>query len=151
MQAGVEGFLEELIVRRELSDNFCHYGAGCISAPFSQRGLWLILGALAMDFLRQPVCDWLCMRLRVGTCAQMGCPTDSSSRADAVMVTWGSPTLPYPIRDGGMGRRAQLRQPDRLQRLGHRLAQCTPQRQARVYLHAVRGAPCAPIATRAMP
>lgn len=25
MQEGVEGFLEELIVRRELSDNFCHY------------------------------------------------------------------------------------------------------------------------------
>ena len=24
-QEGVEGFLEELVVRRELSDNFCHY------------------------------------------------------------------------------------------------------------------------------
>ena len=34
--------------------------------------------------------------------------------------------------------RAQLRQSRRLQRLGHRLAQQAPQRQARVHLHAVR-------------
>ena len=32
VQAGVEGFLEELIVRRELSDNFCHYGAHLATA-----------------------------------------------------------------------------------------------------------------------
>lgn len=86
-QASVESFLEELVVRRELADNYCHYCPGEARGRGLGPGGWGPGARLCAAAARPPRCPPSC---RDGG----GCPAPAQA---VVPVLRASPALPNSV------------------------------------------------------